>query len=137
MIELSDLQKDVMRLLKSQMEQRGYPSTIRDLAIPTGRSTSVIAYNLDILVDRGLVAREVGVDRTTRLTASGRDYIARAQSDGSFGSFLRHDGSLDAKIICTRCGKTFWESSKSHMICPECIEGLRLSAEKHSRMIGQ
>ncbi|MYA18887.1 MAG: helix-turn-helix domain-containing protein [Chloroflexi bacterium] len=53
--------------------ERGYPPSVRDLMEAAGfSSTSVVAYRLRACERAGLILREAGLSRATRLTAAGR-----------------------------------------------------------------
>ena len=72
---LSSKQQRIIDFIRSFLAERGYPPTIRDIVSGCGiSSTSVVAYNLDILRKEGYIRRHREVSRGIELVArsSGR-----------------------------------------------------------------
>ena len=62
--ELSNRQKKIMEFIESFITAHGYPPTIREIGEAVGiASTSVVNYNLNKLVEHGLIARSPKVSR--------------------------------------------------------------------------
>jgi repressor LexA len=65
---LSERQRAILRYMESYIETHGYPPTIREIGLATDiNSTSVVNYNLNILVKAGYLARAGRVSRGLRL----------------------------------------------------------------------
>jgi repressor LexA len=66
--KLSERQRRMVRFMEQYVERFGYPPTIREIGDATDiRSTSVVNYNLNKLVDAGYVQRSDKVSRGLRL----------------------------------------------------------------------
>lgn len=65
---LSARQKRILAFIEGFLAERGYPPTIREIGEAVGiASTSVVNYNLNKLVERGLIERVPEVSRGLRL----------------------------------------------------------------------
>ncbi|MSQ08403.1 MAG: repressor LexA [Dehalococcoidia bacterium] len=80
MKKLSDRQQEILDFIGSFHEENGYPPTVRDIQQGCGvSSTSVVAYNLEVLKKEGYLDRIVGVSRGLRLagpSARRRDTVS-------------------------------------------------------------
>jgi repressor LexA len=66
---LSTRQKNILKFIERFIDNHGYPPTIREIGEAVGiASTSVVNYNLNKLVDRGLIERAPKVSRGLWLT---------------------------------------------------------------------
>jgi repressor LexA len=66
---LSEKQRAILNFMQSYIAQNSFPPTIRDICIATGiKSTSVVNYNLNKLVNAGLLSRSSRKSRGLRLT---------------------------------------------------------------------
>jgi repressor LexA len=73
--KLSERQKRMLDFIQKFSHQSGYPPSIREIGEAVDiSSTSVVNYNLNRLVEEGLVARDQNVSRGIRLT----EKLARA-----------------------------------------------------------
>jgi len=73
--KLSERQKRMLDFIQKFSQQSGYPPSIREIGEAVDiSSTSVVNYNLNRLVEEGLVARDQNVSRGIRLT----EKLARA-----------------------------------------------------------
>lgn len=73
-MELSDRQKRMLNFIREFAEENQYPPTIREIGEAVGiSSTSVVNYNLNKLVDAGLIERNKEVSRGIRM----QDAMAR------------------------------------------------------------
>ncbi|RPI98672.1 MAG: repressor LexA, partial [Chloroflexi bacterium] len=62
--ELSNRQKKILEFIENFIGQHGYPPTIREIGEAVSiASTSVVNYNLNKLVEHGLIARSPKVSR--------------------------------------------------------------------------
>lgn len=69
---LSEKQRAILSFMDSYISQNGFPPTIRDICIATGiKSTSVVNYNLNKLVNAGKLERSSRKSRGLRLTEDG------------------------------------------------------------------
>ncbi len=67
---LSTRQKNILKFIESFLNDHGYPPTIREIGEAVDiASTSVVNYNLNKLVERGLIERAPKVSRGLWLTA--------------------------------------------------------------------
>ncbi len=67
---LSSKQQRIIDFIRSFLADRGYPPTVRDIVSGCGiSSTSVVAYNLDILKNEGYIRRHREVSRGIALLA--------------------------------------------------------------------
>jgi repressor LexA len=67
-INLSARQKKILKFIESFLKQNGYPPTIREIGEAVDiASTSVVNYNLNKLVEHGLIERAPEVSRGLRL----------------------------------------------------------------------
>ena len=67
---LSSKQQRIIDFIRSFLADRGYPPTVRDIVSGCGiSSTSVVAYNLDILRNEGYIRRHREVSRGIELLA--------------------------------------------------------------------
>jgi len=65
---LSERQEDILRYMDDYMDEHGFPPTIREIGAATRiNSTSVVNYNLNKLVQAGLLERRDKVSRGMRL----------------------------------------------------------------------
>lgn len=123
------LDDQIVLLISDLMAERGYPATRRELAVPLGRSTSVIEYHLRELYRVGLVLFEREQSRTLRLTSKGREramHLRHADSGVAGSVFDWRRGSEPAKLICARCGGEFWNGSQGNlMYCAGCTDQMR------------
>lgn len=70
---LSPRQRRILSFVNEYIKERGYPPSIREIGAAAGiSSTSVVAYNLRRLEDRGYISRQRDVSRGLRLTDLGR-----------------------------------------------------------------
>ena len=68
MVGLSERQSHMLDFIKTFLLDNGYPPTIRQIGVGVGiTSTSVVNYNLNILENTGLIARDRTVSRGIRL----------------------------------------------------------------------
>ena len=73
-MELSDRQKRMLKFIREFAEENQYPPTIREIGVAVDiSSTSVVNYNLNKLVEAGLIERNKEVSRGIRM----QDSIAR------------------------------------------------------------
>jgi len=69
--KLSTRQKRILKFIESFIEEHGYPPTIREIGEAVDiASTSVVNYNLNKLVEYGLLARSPEVSRGLRLVGA-------------------------------------------------------------------
>lgn len=62
--DLSNRQKNILKFIETFIEEQGYPPTIREIGNAVDiASTSVVNYNLNKLVERGLIERAPKVSR--------------------------------------------------------------------------
>lgn len=67
--KLSERQRNMLRYIQDYLENHGYPPTIRQIGENTGiKSTSVVNYNLNKLVQAGYLKRSQHVSRGLQLT---------------------------------------------------------------------
>lgn len=67
-INLSNRQKKILKFIETFLKQNGYPPTIREIGEAVDiASTSVVNYNLNKLVEHGLIERAPEVSRGLRL----------------------------------------------------------------------
>ena len=65
---LSDRQRRIMLFIREYLEAHNYPPTIREIGQAVGiSSTSVVKYNLERLVEKGLIERSGEVSRGLKL----------------------------------------------------------------------
>jgi repressor LexA len=65
---LSDRQRRIMIFIREYLEAHNYPPTIREIGQAVGiSSTSVVKYNLERLVEKGMIERSGEVSRGLRL----------------------------------------------------------------------
>ena len=57
----------VLAALREYTQEHGYPPSIRDLAMLTGKGYSTMAYHLDWLERMGWITHDAGKDRTWRV----------------------------------------------------------------------
>jgi repressor LexA len=68
--KLSDRQRNILTFMHEYMTANGYPPTIREIGEATTiKSTSVVNYNLNKLVDAGYLERSEHISRGLRLVA--------------------------------------------------------------------
>ncbi len=68
---LTERQQGILRYIRSFIEERGYPPSIREIGRAVGiSSTSVVNYNLERLEQEGLIERDRGYSRGLRLSAA-------------------------------------------------------------------
>jgi repressor LexA len=79
--KLSDRQRRMLSFIQRFTIDSGYPPSIREIGKAVGiSSTSVVNYNLNRLVDEGLLDRDQNVSRGLRLTEkSGAGGVGRAE----------------------------------------------------------
>ncbi len=71
---LSKRQQNILKFIAQFLDRRGYPPTIREIGEAVGiASTSVVNYNLNKLVDYGLIERVPEVSRGLRLVPQDDD----------------------------------------------------------------
>ena len=67
-MNLSDRQRRIMVFIREYLEAHNYPPTIREIGQAVGiSSTSVVKYNLERLVEKGLIERSGEVSRGLKL----------------------------------------------------------------------
>jgi repressor LexA len=67
-MNLSDRQRRIMAFIREYLEAHNYPPTIREIGQAVGiSSTSVVKYNLERLVEKGLIERSGEVSRGLKL----------------------------------------------------------------------
>ena len=72
--KLSARQKRILKFIETFIEANGYPPTIREIGEAVGiASTSVVNYNLNKLVEYGLLARSPEVSRGLRLVSNAKE----------------------------------------------------------------
>jgi repressor LexA len=65
---LSDRQRRIMIFIREYLEEHNYPPTIREIGQAVGiSSTSVVKYNLERLVEKGMIERSGEVSRGLKL----------------------------------------------------------------------
>jgi repressor LexA len=65
---LSDRQRRILIFIREYLEEHNYPPTIREIGQAVGiSSTSVVKYNLERLVEKGMIERSGEVSRGLRL----------------------------------------------------------------------
>jgi repressor LexA len=65
---LTDRQYEVLVSLKRYIERRKYSPSVREIAEQFGwASTSTVAYHLDVLQEKGFIARDPFIARSIRL----------------------------------------------------------------------
>jgi len=70
MKKLSERQRAILKFIEEFIEDRGYPPSVRDIQDGCDiSSTSVVAYNLDILNRQGHIRRDAEVSRGLELVA--------------------------------------------------------------------
>ncbi len=70
MKKLSERQQEILNYIESFESEHGYPPTVRDIQQGCDvSSTSVVAYNLEVLKRDGYLSRAEGVSRGLRLSA--------------------------------------------------------------------
>lgn len=75
-VNLSTRQKRILAFIEGFLAERGYPPTIREIGEAVGiASTSVVNYNLNKLVERGLIERVPEVSRGLRLVSAEEDAL--------------------------------------------------------------
>lgn len=68
MMNLSDRQQRILEFIRDYLAEHNYPPTIREIGAAAGiSSTSVVNYNLDRLVEYGLLERDPKSSRSMRL----------------------------------------------------------------------
>ena len=73
---LSERQHRILEFLGEYVEENGYPPSIREIGAATGiSSTSVVAYNLSRLEEKGYVSRDREVSRGLKLTSAARAQV--------------------------------------------------------------
>ena len=71
MKKLSERQRAILEFIEEFIEDRGYPPSVRDIQHGCDiSSTSVVAYNLDILKRHGHIRRDAEISRGLELVAS-------------------------------------------------------------------
>ena len=76
---LSERQQHIYEFITRFSREKGRPPTIREIGASVGiSSTSVVNYNLNILVREGLIQREKEVSRGLRVVGAGAKAIAEA-----------------------------------------------------------
>ena len=71
--KLSERQRNILRFMETYLDSHGFPPTIREIGEATGiKSTSVVNYNLNKLVDAGYLSREARASRGLRLVKNGK-----------------------------------------------------------------
>lgn len=67
-VQLTPKTRAVLDALRALIRERGYAPSVRELAARAGLSSqSTVVHHLQILQDRGLIAREPGQARTLRI----------------------------------------------------------------------
>ncbi len=78
---LSQRQQRIYEYITNFTQDKGRPPTIREIGAHVGiSSTSVVNYNLNILVREGLIAREKEVSRGLRLVGPGANWMKNRTS---------------------------------------------------------
>ncbi len=71
--KLSERQRGILRFMETYLDMQGFPPTIREIGEATGiNSTSVVNYNLNKLVEAGLLQRASAKSRGIRLTSTAK-----------------------------------------------------------------
>ena len=74
---LSKRQRNILEFLSEYIAEHSYPPSIREIGAATGTSsTSVVAYNLKRLEERGYLSRDREVSRGLKLTSAVRAQVA-------------------------------------------------------------
>jgi repressor LexA len=82
---LSERQQHIYEFITKFMNDKGRPPTIREIGAKVGiTSTSVVNYNLNILVREGLIQREKEVSRGLRVVGA---HVAKSLANG--GAFVQ------------------------------------------------
>ena len=80
-MNLTDRQWDILVMVAAYIEEHGYPPSMRDICEFCGVfSTSVAAYNLNILENKGLIYRERHISRAIAVTPTGKALLAEARA---------------------------------------------------------
>ncbi len=83
---LNERQRLILRFIASQLEESGYPPTIREIGNDVGiSSTSVVNYHLNKLKERGLIERDDRVSRGLKLTRGAGAYLDAPMSSNDVG----------------------------------------------------
>ncbi len=76
MATLGDKPQRILKFIQDFVEEHGYPPSIRDIAAGCNiSSTSVVAYNLNILEKAGLIRRDREVSRAVEVLESRRSVV--------------------------------------------------------------
>lgn len=93
---LNERQRKILAFIAEQLEESGYPPTIREIGGAVGiSSTSVVNYHLNKLKERGLLARDDRVSRGLKLTDAAGRYVdlplgpSSAPEPGANGAMIR------------------------------------------------
>ena len=79
---LSERQKNILSFLEEFTRENEYPPTIREIGAAVGiSSTSVVNYNLNVLENKGHIARDKTVSRGLRLVGGSGAGAARLRND--------------------------------------------------------
>jgi repressor LexA len=79
---LSERQKKILNFLEAFTGENEYPPTIREIGTAVGiSSTSVVNYNLNILQEKGYIARDKTVSRGLRLVDRSGTRAAKPRND--------------------------------------------------------
>ena len=98
-MKLSDRQQRILDFIRSFVEEHDYPPTIREIGQAVDiSSTSVVNYNLNKLVDAGLIERNAEVSRGLRMLDSARGPYA---SDGGLRRGIPILGPIAAGLPIT------------------------------------
>ncbi len=81
-MDLSERQRKILGFLETFTQENEYPPTIREIGAAVGiSSTSVVNYNLNVLEERGYIARDKTVSRGLRLVAGSGSGVSRPRND--------------------------------------------------------
>lgn len=105
--KLSTRQKKILAFIEDFLNREGYPPTIREIGEAVGiASTSVVNYNLNKLVDYGLIERAPEVSRGLRLVAPQEEMPVKIV-DGSFLVQIPLVGKIAASLPVPLPGEDF------------------------------
>ena len=80
---LTERQRNILRCIREFVADRGYPPSIREIGQEVGiSSTSVVNYNLNRLVQEGLLERDRGYSRGLRLSPAAGSIFAPDEPTG-------------------------------------------------------
>lgn len=89
MVTISDKQRKILMFIKSFVDEKGYPPTVRDIQNGCSiSSTSVVDYNLRILQKEGYIHRDAEVSRGIELFEKLRNKVVKIPILGTIAAGL-------------------------------------------------